>query len=123
MSKMRNRSRAGKSRINATALRSHLKKLKHLKASSSAQRTKLLQKASYLNCVCSCARNIVNGKVPITLRQKNSLSRHREKLTRLLQAKHPESKRKLLRGGFIGSLLSLGLPIIASLVGGLFKKK
>ena len=71
-----------------------------------------------LECLSECAKNVLKGNVPLTAVQKQSLSRHRNNLRKLvLKTTTQKHKKKILQtGGFLGALVT---PIL-SLLGGLF---
>lgn len=74
----------------------------------------------FLNCICECAKNILNGNVPLNSKQTNKLEKHKHHLRTLINKRLTKDRKKkiLQRGGFLPALLA---PIAASLVGPLVK--
>lgn len=69
-----------------------------------------------MTCLCECAKNILNGNVPLTASQKAKLRSHKTGLRTLAnKSVSPARKRRVLQqGGFLGALLA---PIAASVLG------
>jgi hypothetical protein len=73
--------------------------------------------------ICECAHNVLKGNVPLDPAQFKKLKRYRKQLL-LLTDKKVSNKQKsnvLQKGGFVGSLLSVAIPALASIIGGLVK--
>ena len=70
-----------------------------------------------IHCISECCVNVLNGRVPLTPKQKSKLSRHKEKLRTLVKRKVSLRKKKeiIQKGGFLGIIL----PAVASVLGGL----
>lgn len=81
---------------------------------------KKLKDKEFVNCLCECAKNILQGNVPLTKAQKKSLSSRKTHLRKLSKKKTSLKQKKeiIQKGGFLGSLLA---PII-SVISGLFKQ-
>ena len=71
-------------------------------------------------CLCECAKNLLNGNVPITSAQRKKLVVRKESLHKLVRRKVSlkNKKRILQRGGFLGALLSPIISVLGSLLGG-----
>jgi len=72
----------------------------------------------FLDCVSVCAKNVIKGNVPLTVRQKKRLRRSRNDL-RALSVKKTALRRKhriLQKGGFLGALLTPVLGVLSSLL-------
>jgi len=72
----------------------------------------------FLDCVSECAKNVIKGNVPLTIRQKERLRRSRNDL-RALSVKKTTLRRKrriLQKGGFLGALLPPVLGVLSSLL-------
>ena len=61
----------------------------------------------FMNCICECAKNVLDGNVDLTDLHKRTLKRHRALLHKLVLKKTPmKNKKKILQtGGFLGALL------------------
>ena len=70
-----------------------------------------------INCVSECCVNVLQGKVPLTPKQKSRLIRHKNKLRTLGKRKTSVRQKKeiIQKGGFLGLIL----PAVASVLGGL----
>lgn len=70
-----------------------------------------------INCICECCVNILQGKVPLTPKQKSRLSRHKNKLRTLAKRRTSVRQKKevIQKGGFLGLIL----PAVAGVLGGL----
>jgi len=81
--------------------------------------------AEVTRAICECAHNVLKGNVPLSHAQFKKLKRYRKQL-KLLSDKKVSNKQKskvLQKGGFIGSLLSVAIPALASVIGGLVNRK
>lgn len=83
------------------------------------QRLAILKTADkdIVHCLCSCTLNLIKGKVPINSSQKQSLSRYKQLLRKLVQKKGGwKKKRKILTqkgGNFIPLILG---PILSAVL-------
>ena len=82
-----------------------------------------------LKAISEISLNMLRGNLPLTLAQKKKLKPHRHVMRRITDKNtNLTAKRKYIqKGGFLASLLSVGLPLIiksiSSLVGFIKKKK
>ena len=82
-----------------------------------------------LKAISEISLNMLRGNLPLTLAQKNKLKRYRHTMRKITEKNtNLTAKRKYIqKGGFLTSLLSVGLPLlirgISSLVGFIKKKK
>ena len=70
-------------------------------------------------CLCECAKNLLNGNVPITAAQRKKLVVRKESLRKLVRRKVSlrNKKRILQRGGFLAALLAPIVSVLGSLLG------
>ena len=70
-------------------------------------------------CLCECAKNLLNGNVPITAAQRKKLVVRKESLRKLVRRKDSlrNKKRILQRGGFLAALLAPIVSVLGSLLG------
>ena|SRR5437868_15297263 len=95
------------------------------------ERRELFRNASTdeLKTICEICSNMRHGRLPMSFQQKKKLCKYKKQI-RCLSEKNIslENKRKLLqkdqprgvhqqKGGFIGTLLGIALPLLASLIG------
>jgi hypothetical protein len=104
-------------------LRRNAKLLKLLHRSSPTVRRKLLTKCcnqDFVQCVCECIKNILQGVVPLSAAQKAILRRKKRTLRLLVLKKTSGRKRKQLiqSGGFLGAILGPIVSILGKLFGG-----
>ena len=68
----------------------------------------------FMNCLCECAKNIIKGRVPLSVVQKRTLAKRKQSLRKLaLKKTSLKTKRKIvMKGGFLGALLG---PIVTAL--------
>jgi len=72
----------------------------------------------FLDCVSDCAKNVIKGNIPLSVRQKERLCRSRNDL-RALSVKKTALRRKrriLQKGGFLDALLTPVLGVLSSLL-------
>jgi len=105
-------------------MRKYLPALRRIRKLTVADRRKLFKKCDkqLIDCFCECCKNVLNGNVKLNNRHFNRLRREKNNLRALaLKATSLAKKRKILqKGGFIGALLPAVLPVLSSLLGGLF---
>jgi hypothetical protein len=103
-------------------LNSDLTFLKKLKRATVSARKLLIDEAEprQLRLLTECALNVCNGNIKCTDKQKTSLLNHRKHLHAVCDQCLPvESRKKIYKnqsGGFIGTLLSVAIPAIATLI-------
>jgi poly(A) polymerase Pap1 len=96
--------------------------LKKLKRSRVEARKVLIQKAKpeHLRLLTECVLNVCNGNIKCTDQQKANLVKHAKHLHAVCDACRPVASRKKIyknqSGGFIGTLLSVAIPAIATLI-------
>jgi len=105
-------------------MRKYLPALRRIHRLSEAARRKIIRNCDkqLIDCFCECSKNVLNGNVKLKDRQLTRLRRQKNNLRALALKKTPlKKKRKILqKGGFIGALLPAILPVLSSLLGGLF---
>ena len=91
---------------------------------------KILKNANrdLIKAISEIALNMLNGVVPLTLDQKKQMHRHKNSMRLITRRLNLGAKRKIVqRGGFIGSLLGIGLPLlikgVSSLISHIKRKK
>ena len=91
---------------------------------------KILKNANrdLIKAISEIALNMLNGVVPLTSAQKEKMHRHRNSMRQITGQLKLGAKRKIIqRGGFIGSLLGVGLPLlikgVSSLISHIKRKK
>ena len=100
-------------------LKRFAQELRFLAKSQPKERTIFLRDADdeLITCLCECAKNILNGNVPISNSRKRKLARYKTHLRSIADKNIPHVKRKRIltqQGGFISVLLK---PIIQALGG------
>lgn len=100
----------------------HFHKLRLLAEGNPRINKTLINEANseFINCICECAKNVLNGNVPLTSKQAYKLEKHKHNLRTLINKRLRKDRKKniLQRGGFLPALLA---PIAASLAGPLIK--
>ena len=102
-------------------IRAHktFQKIRLLSLATPRARKHIIREAdkSLVDAVSECCLNVLKGHVPLTVKQKSHLSRHKEKLRKLAERKAGVRKRKriLIQSG--GGLLSALLVPVAALLG------
>lgn len=74
-----------------------------------------------VKAICECCLNVLHGNIPLTEKQKGSLSKHKNTLRTLARRKVALSqKRKLIvqKGGFLNILIPTALSVLAQLFHG-----
>ena len=73
----------------------------------------------FMNCICECAKNVLDGNVDLSALHKRTLKRHRALLHKLVLKKTSmRNKKKILQtGGFLGALLGPIVQVLGSLFG------
>ena len=108
-------------------IRKNLHTLHVLKNASPALIKGLICKADkdLVGAICECAHNILNGNIKLTKSQRRKLTKHKSGLRALVDKRvsHGRKRKVIQKGGFLGSLLSAALPVIAGLFGNLFGKR
>ena len=92
---------------------------------------KILKNANrdLIKAISEIALNMLNGVVPLTLdKKKQQMHRHKNSMRLITRRLNLGAKRKIVqRGGFIGSLLGIGLPLlikgVSSLISHIKRKK
>lgn len=116
-------------RKKTTKLRRNIDLLRALKNSKPERRKKLLREADndLVESVCDCARNVLDGNIPLTAARKRNLAKHKALLRKLADRQSKaEKKRKLFksqRGGFLTTLIPALLGPVLSAVTELIAKK
>lgn len=98
--------------------------LKFLADAKPHQRKAVLKTADkeLIHCICECVYNTIQGKVPLTINQKNRLCRHKKDLRIIAQKTGSLQKKKKLLVQKGGAILPLILgPLITGVLSSLFK--
>jgi len=93
------------------------------------ERQQLFKNASIdeLKAVCEICSNVTHGNIPMNFKQRKKLCRYKKKVRCLADQKISlVKKRRIIQqkdktqqsGGFIGTLLGITLPLLASLITG-----
>lgn len=104
-------------------LRRNIYLLKALQKASAARRREILKGADidFVETVCACCRNILNGNIPITEGKKRTLAKHKKLLRNLADPAVPGKTKKAIvlkqKGGFFASLLPAILGPVLGAVG------
>ena len=91
---------------------------KHCKKST---RNQIIQnsKGPFINKICECVLNVLNGKVKITQEEFKKLKPYKKLFRKLLKKRLAINKKKNLiiqRGGFLGTLIPIILGAIPELI-------
>ena len=76
-----------------------------------------------LTTVCECAKNILNGNVPLSPAEKRRLTLYKKQLRQLTNRRLGQTTKKRVivqKGGFLPALLGPLIGTLAPLIGGLF---
>ncbi|PJE78546.1 hypothetical protein CI610_02516 [invertebrate metagenome] len=105
-------------------LEKHCKDLEYFCQAEPSIRKAILEKASksFIYCLCECIQNILQGRLPLTPKQKKRLSRHKQKCRQLLKSPFKTKKRIIQQGGFLPAITSILLPLATQVLSGLFKR-
>lgn len=106
-----------------TLKKQQVDQLRLLKLCPQKLRKQFIEKANKqcIKTICECCLNTLNGNIPLTARQKKSLSKHKATLRKLSQRKLSlTKKRKIIiqKGGFLNVLIPSVLGVITSLIHG-----
>ena len=101
--------------------------LNQLRRFTNKQKQKWLKKNSnkeFVHCICECAQNILNGKVPLSTKQKKELRRQKTGLRNLVKRSLSiKKKQKILqKGGFLGAILGPIVSVLGGLLGSTFRR-
>ena len=108
-------------------LKRNIHLLKALHKSGPAKRKEILQTggADFMQCVCDCARNVLNGNVPVSAAKLQKLAIHKRVLRKMADPNIPlKQKTKAIKnqtGGFFGALLPALLGPVLSAVSSLVR--
>ena len=72
----------------------------------------------FINCICECVHNILNGTFPLEKKERSKLKKHKYNLRKLVKRETPlkEKKKIIQKGGFLGALASVVLPLLSGLI-------
>lgn len=104
-------------------LRRNIYLLKALQKAKTARRREILKGADidFVETVCACCRNILNGNIPITEGKRRTLTKHRKLLRKLADTSVPGKTKKNIvlrqKGGFFASLLPAILGPVLGAIG------
>lgn len=103
-------------------------KLKRLRKASKAMRKQMLQQnladTDFIQCICECSKNILNGNVPLTNRQMTKLRRKKMSMRNLADKRVSITKKKKIiqTGGFLGAILGPVVSVLGGLLGNFLPK-
>ena len=101
-------------------MRKSIPVLKILNKATPALRRQIIKEAdkTLIHCICECAKNILNGNVPLNTPNKRRLTRYAYDLEKLVTKKTPlKSKKRIIqKGGLLGALLTPVLSILGGLL-------
>lgn len=73
-----------------------------------------------VKAICEICLNVINGNIAVDVKSKNKLKKHRKSIEFLSKRRVSLHKKKQFlinqRGGFLGMLASIALPLISGLV-------
>lgn len=109
-------------------LKRNLPTLKRLRRMPTKDRNNFLRTCNrdIVDAICECAKNVLQGNVPLTSAQYKKLHRYKKVLRALSnQRSSINTRRKLLqqKGGFFGGLLGPLIGLASSLFGGLLNRR
>ena len=108
-------------------LKTHLPLLKYLAHGKPGIVRALIRDGSpeLIKVLCECAHNTLKGNVTLTPTQKRKLHKFKKQLRTLADKKKSVKvkKRTLQTGGFLGTLLGVAVPAVASVLGNIFKPR
>ena len=89
---------------------------------SSQARKSLVDKhcnKEFINCICECAKNVLDGNVDLSDLHKRTLRRHRALLHKLVLKRTSMKNKKMIlqTGGFLSALLGSIVKVLGSLFG------
>ena len=101
--------------------------IKVLAKSSATQRKLLLRGATneQLKGLFELCLNIIRGNLPLSNAEFHKLKRHRKTLESLASRRVPLYKKREIvnqKGGFIGAVANLAIPLLASIIANRLKK-
>jgi hypothetical protein len=106
----------------STRLKKHGAFLRYAaKLPAGKERTQLLKNASSdeMKTICEICSNMQNGQIRMSEKQRRQLCRYKKQIRRMANRKLSlAAKRKIVgeqKGGFIGTLLGIALPLLSSL--------
>ena len=101
-------------------LKRHCNTLKRLSRSKPSISRPIIRDASkdLLNTISECSYNVLKGVVPLTTKQKSRLCKYKTKLRQIANKKVSQKRKRaiLMRGGFLGALLSPIIGVLGSLL-------
>lgn len=74
-----------------------------------------------IKAICECCLNVLHGNIPLSEKQKGSLSKHKRTLRTLAERKVALSKKRKLiiqKGGFLNILIPTALSVLSTLFHG-----
>lgn len=96
------------------------------KEKNTTKRKKLIKACcdtNFVKAIAECCWNIINGRVPLSHKNKQQLGQHKQLLRRLGDKSTPNSKKRTaLQSGGFASLLPLIVGPVASVLASLFKR-
>lgn len=97
--------------------------LKALHTASPKERKRMILKCKkdkkFVNCLCECCLNILNGNVHLSASQKRKLNSKKTTLRKICSKRTSlKNKQKLIqKGGFLGAILGPIVSILGGLLG------
>ena len=106
--------------MTTSRLKRHCNTLKRLARCKQSASKPIIRGASkdLLNTLSECSYNVLQGIVPLTSKQRKKLKRYKSKLRQLANKKvsHKRKRAILMRGGFLGTLLTPIISVLGSLL-------
>ena len=103
-------------------LQRHCSTLKHLAKSKPSVTKPIIRGASkdLINTLSECSYNVLQGVVPLSPKQRKRLHRYKKNLRECANKKVSQKRKRaiLMRGGFLGTLLSPIIGILGQLLTG-----
>jgi len=102
-------------------LKKHAAALKTISQAKPALANAIIKHADkeLIDTLCECCLNVAKGRVPLSKSQKTKLGKHKIAIRKLISKETSTNKRKkiLQRGGFIGPITSLLMPLVGRVLG------
>lgn len=106
-----------------TLTQKQLRDLELIKTCPKALRKQLLKKlpTRSVKAVCECSLNVLKGNIPLTCKQKKSLSKYKTTIRKIGSKKGSLFQKKKLiiqNGGFLNILIPAALSVLTGLIHG-----
>lgn len=106
-----------------TLTKKQLRDLELIKTCPSALRKQLLKKLPprSVKAICECSLNLLKGNIPVSSKQKKSLSKYKTTLRKIgtkMGSLFHKKKLIIQRGGFLNILIPAALSVLTGLIHG-----